>query len=186
MKMKAGVWRVFWMLLALGGMAVIYPWRSVDNAAEVAEVQMLVDEMSAALDLVAVGNSDVEDFTTENDGFAGFETVTPAGNPAEALIGQIGDNCIILHWTQPDIAQVGRLPGNQTCNAAAIDEIPVRPNDGYVPGTGPPFDVTPLIREAHTPAWFVGGMVVLVWLTIKAGLDLFLIFQRPDYFFSDR
>lgn len=186
MKMRAAVWRVFWILLAIGGMAVIYPWRSVDNAAEVAEAQMFVDEMSAALNAIADGTSDVEDFTAENEGFAGFATVTRAGNPAGALIGRVGDNCIILHWTQPDIAQVGRLPSNRACNAASIDEIPVRPNDGYVPGTGPPFDVTPLIREAHTPAWFVGAMVFLFWLAIKAGLDLFLIFQRPDYFFSDR
>ncbi len=186
MKIKAGVWRLLWILLAIGGMAVIYPWRSVDNAGEVAEVQMLVDEMSAALDSIAEGNSDVEDFTTENNRFEGFEAVTPAGNPAKALLGKVGDNCMILHWTQPDIAQVGRLPGNHACSPAEIDEIPVRPNDGYVPGTGPPFDVTPLIREAHTPAWFVGAMVVLSWLTIKAGSDLFLIFQRPDYFFSDK
>lgn len=184
-KTRATAWRVVWILFALAGMALLSPWRLVDNAPEVAEVQSLVDEMSIAVESIAAGTSNVADFTFADDGFEGFSAATPAEIPAEGLIGQSGDNCVVMHWTSPDIAQVGRLPADQTCDARGIDEVPIRPNNGYVPGTGPPFDVTPLIREAHTPAWFIAAMIVLIWLTIRAGLDLFLIFQRPDYFFSE-
>lgn len=185
-KTRASFWRALWVVFAIAGMALISPWRSVDNAAEVAEVQTLVDEMSTALESIAAGTSSVDDFTLANDGFEGFSAVTPGGIPAEGFIGPSEDNCLVLHWTNPDIAQVGRLSAGRTCDASEIDEVPLRPNDGYVPGTGPPFDVTPLIREAHTPAWFIAVLVALVWLAIRAGLDLFLIFQRPDYFFADK
>jgi hypothetical protein len=53
-------------------------------------------------------------------------------------------------------------------------------------GTGPLFDVTSQHEgSAHRP-WFLAALIVLVWVVIKAGLDLFLIFQRPDYFSSER
>ena len=185
MQVTAGAWRIAWILLAVAAMVVIYPWRLVENAEEVAEVQTLVNSMSDAHDSITAGASDVEEFTLGDDGFSGFRAVTPAGVPAVGLVAQSGDNCVVMHWTAPDIAQVGRLPPDQACDPAQILEVPVRPNDGYVPGTGPPFDVTPLVREARTAVWFVVALVVLAWIVIKATLDLVLIVLRPDHFFSE-
>lgn len=185
LQVRAGAWRIAWIVLAVAGMAAIYPFRSSDNAEEVAAAQALVDAMSEAHDSVTVGDSDIGDFTLEGHGFAGFAAVTPGGVPAEVLLGRSGENCIVMHWTAPRIAQVGRLVDGQNCQPARIAEVPVRPNDGYVPGTGPPFDVTPLIYKARTPFWFMAALVVLIWVTIKAALDLFLIALRPDHFFSD-
>lgn len=184
MKMRAASWRIAWIIFAAIAMTFIFPWRSVDNADEVADAQLLVDSMSRAHDSISSGESTPEDFTIVDDGFTGFTSVTRGGVSAVGLVGRSGDDCLVMHWTAPEIAQVGRLPPNLGCDPAQIEEVPLRPNAGYVPGTGPPFDVTPLIREAHTPAWFVAALVVLVWLALKAGLDLFLIFQRPDVFFS--
>ena len=166
-------------------MAAIFPFRTADNAEEVEEVQLLVDTMSTAHDTITSGTSDVDEFTIEEHDFVGFLTETPRGLPAVGLIGQSGDHCIFMHWTAPNIAQVGRLVTGGACDPGSIVEVPIRPNGGYVPGTGPPFDVTPLVYEARTPFWFLGALVVLVWITIKAALDLFLIALRPDHFFSD-
>lgn len=182
--MRSGIWRIVWILVAITGMVLIYPWRSVDNAGEVAEAQLLVDDMSDAHDSIVSGASTVDEYAVAEDGFAGFVAVTPGDIAATGLIGMSGDDCVVMHWTAPDIAQVGRMTPDVACDPSEIEEVPLRPNSGYVPGTGPPFDVTPLIREAHTPVWFLGALVVLAWLFIKSGLDLFLIFLRPDYFFS--
>lgn len=184
MKLRAASWRIAWIVLAAIALTLIYPWRSIDNAAEVAQAQMLVDSMSSAHDAISSGEANPEEFTIADDGFAGFTSITPGGVPAVGLIGRSGDTCLVMHWTAPGIAQVGRLSPNLGCDPAQIEEVPLRPNAGYVPGTGPPFDVTPLVREAHTPVWFVAALVMLVWLMIRSGLDLFLIFQRPDFFFS--
>lgn len=184
MKVRAASWRIAWIIVAAIAITLIFPWRSVDNADEVADAQLLIDSMSRAHDSISSGESTLEELTIVDDGFTGFTSVTPGGVPAVGLVGRIGDDCLVMHWTAAGIAQVGRLPPNLGCDAAQIEEVPLRPNSGYVPGTGPPFDVTPLIREAHTPAWFVAALVVLVWLMLRSSLDLFLIFQRPDVFFS--
>lgn len=184
LQLKAAGWRIAWMLVAIAVMAAIFPFRTADNAEEVAQVQLLVDGMSNAHHSITSGMSDVEDFAIEEHGFTGFLTETPRGLPAVGLIGQSGDHCIIMHWTAPDIAQVGRLVPGVACDPGSIVEVPIRPNGGYVPGTGPPFDVMPLVYEARTPFWFLGALVVLVWIIIKASLDLFLIALRPDHFFS--
>lgn len=184
MQLRAGAWRIVWVLAAVAGMAAIYPFHSADNAEEVADVQGLVDAMSAAHDSITSGSANVGDFMLADKGFTGFVAITPGGVPAEGLIGQSGEHCVVMHWTAPNIAQVGRLIPDQGCDPARITEVPIRPNHGYVPGTGPPFDVTPLIYEAQTPFWFIGTLIVLIWITIKAALDLFLIALRPDHFFS--
>lgn len=182
---RAATIRTIWIVLAVAALASIYPWRSVDNAEEIAAAQSFVDSMSVAHDAVAGGRSVVADFTIADHGFVGFETVTPGGVPATGLIGPIGNDCLVMHWTAPEIAQVGRLPSNRPCSPGEITVVPLQPNNGYVPGTGPPFDVTSLIREAHTPIWFVAAAIVLAWVVIKAGLDIFLIFLRPDHFFAE-
>lgn len=183
-QIRAAAVRALWICLALVGIALIYPWRSVDNPEEITAAQTLVDEMSEAHHSISDGVTDVDDYTIDDDGFTGFEAATPGGVAALGLIGPSGTNCLAMHWTAPNIAQVGRLPSGTDCAPEVIEEVPIRPNDGYVAGTGPPFDVTSLIREAETPFWFLAALIVLAWVVIKASLDLYLIVVRPDYFFA--
>ena len=183
---RAAIWRTVAIILVTAGIGIIYPWRSVENTEEIEDAQALVDAMSVAHHSIAVTEqADLDEFTSDQDGFSGMETQTPGGVPAAALIGPSGENCLIMHWTAPGEAQVGRLPPEWPCTPDSIAVVPLAAHDGYVPGTGPPFDVTPLIREARTPAWFIVALVALAGLGLRAGVDLFLILIRPDQFFSD-
>jgi hypothetical protein len=186
-RVRAALWRIVWMSAAVSGLALIYPWRSVENISEIEQAQMLIDEMSAAHRSVAVTrDSSLDEYTRPEDGSQGLDTQTPGGVPAAGLIGLAGENCLIMHWTTPEEAQVGRLPAQWPCVPESVAVVPLAAHEGYVPGTGPPFDVTPLIREAHTPAWFIAALIALAAIGLKAGADLFLILVRPDAFFSDR
>ena len=175
-----------WILFALVGMILIYPWRVVENTAEIAAAQSLVDDMVAAQMAVESGMAEVTDYDTASVGFEGFVTTTLGGIPARGLIGDAEGDCLVMHWTAPDIAQVGRLPAGTSCRAEQVGAVPLRSHSGYVPGTGPPFDVTPLVREASTPPWFVAASIVLFWVAIRAATDLFTMFVRPDHFFEER
>ena len=175
-----------WILLAVVGMILIYPWRAVENSAEIAAAQSLVDEMVEAHSAVASGMAEVTDFDMASAGFEGFISTTPGGVQARGFIGRTDGDCLVMHWTAPDIAQVGRIPAASPCHPEQVGTVPLRSHDGYVPGTGPPFDVTSLVREAWTPFWFVAAAILLVWLTIKSATDLFTMFVRPDHFFEDR
>ena len=52
LQLKAAGWRLVWILVAIGVMAAIFPFRTADNAEGVAEVQLLVDTMSTAHDTI--------------------------------------------------------------------------------------------------------------------------------------
>lgn len=182
---RAAAWRILWIVFVIAGVALVYPWRTVENSEEIEKAQELVDAMSDAHYSVAVTDEvDLDSFTAARNGFEGMETQTPGGVPASGLVGASDENCLILHWTAPEEAQVGRLPREWPCSPDSIAVVPLAAHDGYVPGTGPPFDVTPLIREAHTPAWFIAALVVLAAVGLKASVDLFLILVRPDDFLS--
>ena len=183
---RAGSWRVAWILFSLVGMTLIYPWRVAENTAEIAAAQSLVDDMVAALVAVESGKAGVDDYDKVSFGFEGFVTSTPGGVPAQGFIGGADGDCLVMHWTAPDIAQVGRLPDATSCRAEQIGSVPLKSHNGYVPGTGPPFDVTPLVREAWTPLWFVAASIVLFWVAFRAATDLFTMFVRPDHFFEER
>lgn len=181
-RIRATAWRGFWLMVAVVGMTLIYPYRGADNSQEVSDAQALVDDMSAAHYSIVAGDVEVEQFSTPDDGFEGMQSETPGGVPASALIGTTGDNCLLMYWTAPERAQVARLPLDGPCSRDSVASIPPTAHDGYVEGRGPPFDVTALIREEWTPVWFLATAVILATAGLKAGIDLFLIFQRPDQF----
>jgi hypothetical protein len=158
----------------------------VDNAVEVAAAQELADAMSHAHQAIVAGESDLEDYTIATDGFQGFPTKTVGGVPAQALIGARGSNCLVMHWTAPFEAQLGRLEAGMSCSPGSIDHVPLTGHEGYVAGTGPPFDVTALVRVAHTPIWFVVVLVILFAIALKAVADLVLVVTRPDRFDDHR
>lgn len=184
-KRRAATWRILWLVLVIAGVALVYPWRAVENTEEIEKAQELVGSMSEAHRSIAVtGDLEIDEVANAAYGFEGMETQTPGGVPALGLVGASDENCLVMHWTAPEEAQVGRLPPEWPCSPSSIAVVPLTAHDGYVPGTGPPFDVTTLIREAHTPIWFIAALVILIAIALKAAVDLFLILMRPDDFFS--
>lgn len=167
-------------------MILIYPWRVVENTADITAAQFLVNEMVTAQVAVESGMAEVTDYDMAGAGFEGFVTTTRGGTPARGFIGRTGGDCLVMHWAAPESAQVGRLPAATPCQREQIGTVPLRSHDGYVPGTGPPFDVTPLVGEAWTPFWFVVATILLVWVAIRGATDLFAILVRPDHFFEER
>lgn len=165
---------------AVAGIALIHPWRSVDNAPEVEAVQIYVDAMAQAYQAIRSGTATSESFSEAVHGFTSASVPANDGSTGVLLIGRSADRCVFMHWGGRGIGQVGLLPADLPCAGASVAEIPVRPNAGYVPGTGPPFDVTPLVREAHTPIWYIFALAAFAWLALHASLDLFMLVFRPD------
>lgn len=171
------------MLVAIAVMATIFPFRTADKAEEVAEVQRLVDGMSTRMTPSPVVPPMSKTSPSRSLGSLGSSPKLPAAcrrsassvNPGTTASSCTGPRPTSLRWA-------GWF--REDCDPDSIAEVPIRPNGGYIPGTGPPFDVTPLVYKARTPFWFLGALVLLLWIIIKATLDLFLIALRPDYFFS--
>lgn len=180
-RFAAGVRRVVTIAVAVALIVVIHPWRSVDNAAEVAAAQQVVDAMVAGRQAILDGGAEPGSFSIGADGFAGGTAPTVNGDMATVLVAPIEGSCMVMHWVGERSAQVGRLDSGLPCELSSIVEVPLRANDGYVPGTGPPFDVTRLVLEARTPVWYLAALVLLAWIAIRAGLDVVLIVFRPDH-----
>ena len=180
---RVGSWRVVWIVIAVAGMILVHPWQRADNAGEVAAVQQMVDTMTVAFDAIREGRANVGDFTVAADGFSGSAVPMKNGSTGVVLVAPTSKHCVFMHTFRERpvrYAQVGRLPQGQPCSPSSIAMVPVADNDGYVAGTGPPFDVTLLIQVAWTPFWYLAAMTVLTAVAIKAGLDLMMVVLRPD------
>lgn len=180
-RFAAGVRRAVIIAVAVALIVVIHPWRSVDNATDVEAAQQLVDAMVSGRQAIIDGSSEPSLFSMGADGFVGGRVATLSGDRGIVLIAPIEGSCMFMHWVEEASAQVGRLSPELPCELSSITEVPVLASDGYVPGTGPPFDVTRLVLEAYTPVWYLAALVLLAWIAIRAGLDVVLIVFRPDH-----